>query len=237
MIFGMAEPFQHAIMQQGRRLRLYTPVGDLLPGMAYLVRRLLENTSNESFLRKEYVESQPLSTLLLHRSEGPTQKPPPRSEAAAFHNEPQRDFSQCRGRRPLQQSAIDARQTQLGPPVDFVAGGLHLTRAGLIDRTTRPVRMKSWAGCPDASSEDVEQAVQSGGSSTGFLARHAHRTASGHSAYGCGAHAGADAMSWRHGRSWSVASPGGRRMRISRKRSTFWNIMRRTGAHRSVRNG
>ncbi len=64
MIFGMAEPFQQAVMQHGRRLRLYTPVGELLPGMAYLVRRLLENTSNESFLRKEYVESQPLSTLL-----------------------------------------------------------------------------------------------------------------------------------------------------------------------------
>ena len=64
MIFGMAEPFQHAVTQYGRRLRLYTPVGDLLPGMAYLVRRLLENTSNESFLRKEYVESHPLSTLL-----------------------------------------------------------------------------------------------------------------------------------------------------------------------------
>ena len=43
MIFGMAEPFQYAVAQQGHRLRLYTPVGDLLPGMAYLVRRLLEN--------------------------------------------------------------------------------------------------------------------------------------------------------------------------------------------------
>ena len=64
MIYGMAEPFQHAVNDRGRRLRLYTPVGELLPGMAYLVRRLLENTSNESFLRKEYVESQPLTLLL-----------------------------------------------------------------------------------------------------------------------------------------------------------------------------
>jgi RHH-type proline utilization regulon transcriptional repressor/proline dehydrogenase/delta 1-pyrroline-5-carboxylate dehydrogenase len=64
MIYGMAEPFQHAMSDRGRRLRLYAPVGELLPGMAYLVRRLLENTSNESFLRKEYVESQPLSLLL-----------------------------------------------------------------------------------------------------------------------------------------------------------------------------
>ena len=77
MIFGMAEPFQHAVTQYGRRLRLYTPVGELLPGMAYLVRRLLENTSNESFLRKEYVESQPLSTLLAPPvPEGLSQKQP-----------------------------------------------------------------------------------------------------------------------------------------------------------------
>src|SRR4030095_5736980 len=53
-IEAMAEPFQEAVLRRGRRLRLYTPVGELLPGMAYLVRRLLENTSNESFLRKEF---------------------------------------------------------------------------------------------------------------------------------------------------------------------------------------
>ncbi|MDH5741887.1 MAG: proline dehydrogenase family protein, partial [Nitrospira sp.] len=64
MIFGMAEPFQQAMVKLGRRVRLYAPVGRLLPGMAYLVRRLLENTSNESFLKKEYVESQPLPQLL-----------------------------------------------------------------------------------------------------------------------------------------------------------------------------
>jgi proline dehydrogenase len=32
------------------RARSYCPVGDLVAGMAYLVRRLLENTANESFL-------------------------------------------------------------------------------------------------------------------------------------------------------------------------------------------
>ena len=36
--------------QLGLRVRIYCPVGDLVAGMAYLVRRLLENTSNESFL-------------------------------------------------------------------------------------------------------------------------------------------------------------------------------------------
>ena len=31
-------------------MRIYCPVGDMVAGMAYLVRRLLENTANESFL-------------------------------------------------------------------------------------------------------------------------------------------------------------------------------------------
>jgi len=56
MIYGMAEPFQHAVTQHGVGWRLYTPVGDLLPGWP-ICTALLENTSNESFLRKEYVES------------------------------------------------------------------------------------------------------------------------------------------------------------------------------------
>jgi RHH-type proline utilization regulon transcriptional repressor/proline dehydrogenase/delta 1-pyrroline-5-carboxylate dehydrogenase len=43
---------------------MYVPLGDLLPGMGYLVRRLLENTSNESFLRHTFFDSEEVSTLL-----------------------------------------------------------------------------------------------------------------------------------------------------------------------------
>ena len=35
----------------GLRVRVYCPVGDLVQGMAYLVRRMLENTANDSFLQ------------------------------------------------------------------------------------------------------------------------------------------------------------------------------------------
>jgi RHH-type proline utilization regulon transcriptional repressor/proline dehydrogenase/delta 1-pyrroline-5-carboxylate dehydrogenase len=47
---GLGDPLQHAVAAQGLRVRTYCPVGDLVAGMAYLVRRLLENTSNDSFL-------------------------------------------------------------------------------------------------------------------------------------------------------------------------------------------
>src|ERR671914_528578 len=50
---GLGDPLETAIARQGLRVRTYCPVGDLVAGMAYLVRRLLENTSNESFLAEQ----------------------------------------------------------------------------------------------------------------------------------------------------------------------------------------
>jgi RHH-type proline utilization regulon transcriptional repressor/proline dehydrogenase/delta 1-pyrroline-5-carboxylate dehydrogenase len=47
---GLGDELQHALASRGFRVRTYCPVGDLVAGMAYLVRRLLENTSNDSFL-------------------------------------------------------------------------------------------------------------------------------------------------------------------------------------------
>ena len=47
---GLGDELQHALATRGFRVRTYCPVGDLVAGMAYLVRRLLENTSNDSFL-------------------------------------------------------------------------------------------------------------------------------------------------------------------------------------------
>jgi proline dehydrogenase len=60
---GLGDDLQHALATLGLRVRTYCPVGDLVAGMAYLVRRLLENTSNESFLY-EQARGVPLETLL-----------------------------------------------------------------------------------------------------------------------------------------------------------------------------
>jgi len=50
---GLGDDLQHALAASGFRVRTYCPVGELVAGMAYLVRRLLENTSNESFLHEQ----------------------------------------------------------------------------------------------------------------------------------------------------------------------------------------
>ena len=57
LLYGMAGPVKRALVEMGYRVREYSPVGELLPGMAYLVRRLLENTSNEGFLRAKFSEN------------------------------------------------------------------------------------------------------------------------------------------------------------------------------------
>jgi proline dehydrogenase len=60
---GLGDELQDALAAQGLRVRTYCPVGDLVAGMAYLVRRLLENTSNDSFLH-EQARGRPLDELL-----------------------------------------------------------------------------------------------------------------------------------------------------------------------------
>jgi RHH-type proline utilization regulon transcriptional repressor/proline dehydrogenase/delta 1-pyrroline-5-carboxylate dehydrogenase len=57
LLYGMGAPIKRALVAMGYRVREYCPVGELLPGMSYLVRRLLENTSNEGFLRAKFAEN------------------------------------------------------------------------------------------------------------------------------------------------------------------------------------
>jgi RHH-type proline utilization regulon transcriptional repressor/proline dehydrogenase/delta 1-pyrroline-5-carboxylate dehydrogenase len=64
ILYGMAEPVRKGLLNVAKRVRLYAPYGDLLPGMAYLVRRLLENTANESFLRQSFAEEAEVEHLL-----------------------------------------------------------------------------------------------------------------------------------------------------------------------------
>lgn len=64
MLHGMAEPIARAFARQGYLVRMYVPLGEMLPGMGYLVRRLLENTSNESFLRHTFFDSNDTDELL-----------------------------------------------------------------------------------------------------------------------------------------------------------------------------
>lgn len=51
MLFGMSPHMMKTVTERGYRLRVYVPFGELIPGMAYLTRRLLENATSQSFQR------------------------------------------------------------------------------------------------------------------------------------------------------------------------------------------
>ncbi len=97
---GMAEELKSALAEKKWRIREYQPIGEMIPGMAYLVRRLLENTSNEGWLRAGQSADVSDDALLASPHEraasGPTEMPARPNETTLdmpFSNEPFRDFT------------------------------------------------------------------------------------------------------------------------------------------------
>ncbi len=130
-LYGMADDLKAALLQTGHRVREYCAVGALLPGMAYLVRRLLENTSNESFLRRkneggatvDQLLENPVTTLA---GTQPVAAPGSRVEtpaaAPAFRNAPCTDFTLAAGRG-RQRAALQHLAGRLGRKWPLVIGG------------------------------------------------------------------------------------------------------------------
>src|SRR5256885_13946513 len=104
----MGEPMKSALIDLGQRVRVYTPFGEILPGMAYLVRRLLENTSNSSFLRAGFLEHVPVERLLMNPMELLSRKRSTGSKLPMaqreFENEPLVDFSVEEGRERMKRA-------------------------------------------------------------------------------------------------------------------------------------
>jgi RHH-type proline utilization regulon transcriptional repressor/proline dehydrogenase/delta 1-pyrroline-5-carboxylate dehydrogenase len=118
MLYGMADPIKDAILSLGYRLRIYTPYGQLLPGMAYLVRRLLENSSNDSFLRQGFAEGVSEEVLLMNpatiqRAGRVSDVSHPIQTVAhasgSFKNEPPADFSKEANRAAMAEALAHAR--------------------------------------------------------------------------------------------------------------------------------
>jgi RHH-type transcriptional regulator, proline utilization regulon repressor / proline dehydrogenase / delta 1-pyrroline-5-carboxylate dehydrogenase len=123
MLYGMAEPIKRTLIDRGLRVRDYCPIGETLTGMSYLVRRLLENTSNEGFLRAAFSASADPEELL--RDPATVAVKPAEFPPLPFKNEPHTDFSMAdyRGRMTV---AIERTSTQLGRQYPLLVNGKEL---------------------------------------------------------------------------------------------------------------
>lgn len=123
MLYGMAGEQAQAFVEQGHRVRIYTPFGELMPGMAYLVRRLLENTSNDSFLRHSYDERVQIEDLLMKPADVKAKTPAkPQAIQLEFVNEAHTDFSK-ESNRELMQRALEKVEDDLGEDYSIIISG------------------------------------------------------------------------------------------------------------------
>jgi RHH-type transcriptional regulator, proline utilization regulon repressor / proline dehydrogenase / delta 1-pyrroline-5-carboxylate dehydrogenase len=162
VLYGMGEEMKASLLLMGHRVREYCAIGDLLPGMAYLVRRLLENTSNEGFLRiknmgeatKDQLLGNPVEAIAA-AAEPLARKPRP---AGAFVNAANTDYAQAANRE-RQRAAIQALEGQLGRKWPLVIGGRKVADRAYVDSVNpaRPTQViGSWAR---ATVADADAAV------------------------------------------------------------------------------
>lgn len=162
-LFGMADELKRALLAAGHRVREYCAIGDLLPGMAYLVRRLLENTSNEGFLRMKNLGEATREQLLRNpvealNSTATTAPDSALSPKPLFQNAPNTDFVQAPARE-QQRTALASATAKLGRKWPLVIGGRRITNRE-YEASINPARPAQIVGYwARATVADAEAAV------------------------------------------------------------------------------
>ncbi len=186
-LYGMADELKASLVQMGHRVREYCPVGELLPGMAYLVRRLLENTSNEGFLRiknmgeatKDQLLGNPVNAIAAAPeplSRGTGLRPmisssdrsvseKPASQAGApghvFRNAANTDYTLAASRE-KQRAALQAYSAQLGKKWPLIINGKKISDREFIP-SVNPAKpsqvVGSWARATVADAESAVNAA------------------------------------------------------------------------------
>jgi RHH-type proline utilization regulon transcriptional repressor/proline dehydrogenase/delta 1-pyrroline-5-carboxylate dehydrogenase len=131
-LYGMGDRFAKPIVDMGYRMRIYCPFGELIPGMSYLIRRLLENTANSSFLRLSTSESRPIEELIA----APTMETTDGKDRAivfdGFSNAPDTDYAQAE-KRLAAAAAIKSVENQFGKTYLPIVAGESVATTAFVD--------------------------------------------------------------------------------------------------------
>jgi RHH-type proline utilization regulon transcriptional repressor/proline dehydrogenase/delta 1-pyrroline-5-carboxylate dehydrogenase len=164
MLYGMAEPIKAAVLQLGCRLREYCPVGELLPGIAYFVRRLLENTSNEGFLARKFAKGESREALLANPRDALALSPVLAAGAgipapgSAFVNEAPVDFTVWAEREKIS-AAIRSLRAKLGERYPLVINNKLVTAKDWL-ASLNPAKQDEIIGyAAQAGSTEAESAL------------------------------------------------------------------------------
>ncbi|MFQ5591338.1 MAG: proline dehydrogenase family protein [Phycisphaerae bacterium] len=168
MLYGMGDPLKTAMVELRQYVRVYCPYGDLMPGMGYLIRRLLENTSNDGFLRQSFSDRGSHDRLL----DDPTvARPPsislparhyqdtnPEETMSAFTNASNTNFAESKNRAKMI-GALEYVHSELGRRYSMMIGGESVA-ADTHFETINPSRPREVVGVvADGTTGDIDRAV------------------------------------------------------------------------------
>lgn len=157
MLYGMAEAERSVLLARGHRVRIYVPLGEMLPGMSYLVRRLLENTSQMGFLKLSHHDHKNEEALLkapMINGEGNNVK-----RQAGFINTSSLDFTE-KSARDLFARAIAIAQKSLPIQVPIVIAGVAHDSINQVTKLCPSDLTLNVSTCSLARIEHAEKAVE-----------------------------------------------------------------------------
>ena len=162
-LYGMGDKFAKAITEMGYRVRIYCPFGELIPGMSYLIRRLLENTANSSFLRISGSESRSVNELVaapvITDRDRNYDGTPPRNTFEGFVNSSDRDYA-ITSDREASQTALQKVRDQFGKTYLPIINGQPVQTENYIE-SVNPANSSQLVGKIGlASIEQADQAVK-----------------------------------------------------------------------------
>ncbi len=161
VLYGMGEPTAEILASMGYMTRVYAPVGKLLPGVAYLMRRLLENTSNQSWVLQSSINQASDETLLASPFKSLSDDKKATVTKNFFTNEPPLDFSKYDVRNKL--SAL-LQEIKLKLPFDVypVINGKTVQKKEM-GMSVNPANTKQIIGnFYKADIDDCEKAIKAG---------------------------------------------------------------------------
>ncbi|MEW8509023.1 MAG: proline dehydrogenase family protein [Candidatus Thiodiazotropha sp.] len=154
MLHGMSDELAPLITGRNLKLRLYLPFGELLQGIAYLVRRLLENSSDHSIL--PMMPQLDIAEILQ----------PPRAsggeegvEAEAFSNQPLHRFTAVAEREAFV-SALTAVENELGKTYPLLLSGHIALQDKIIDSTNPADPVQLIGSVVSGGADDAEMAIR-----------------------------------------------------------------------------
>lgn len=165
VLYGMAEPIRKGLQNVAGRVRLYCPYGQLIPGMAYLVRRLLENTANESFLRLSFADEADIARLLQNpediaaRERAQKQARKESASQPGFVNEAHIDFTIPAERAAFPAAIADVRR-QIGKTIPLFIGGKEVTTDDTISSLNPARQSELIANVCQAGAAEIDNAMK-----------------------------------------------------------------------------